>query len=1425
MSSIKAVLFLSTPHRGTDHAKTLNRVLKSSILHEPKTYVKELCRNSATIEELNESFRHHASKLRIFSFYETLATTVGFRDIMILEKDSSTIGYENETQKPLVADHHGVCKFSNTDDPNYKSVRDALRSVVSLLGPAKPSDGGAAKDLEVLQKWLGVHGPPEDDLSALLSVRKAGTCEHILSLPEFEAWLRSDSPCILWGHAPPGSGKSVQSAFVVDYLRNVKGARPAYWFFRAGDEHKQSIANMLRSIAYQTAAEAADIRRALVERAKLGTQVNKADAATVWRELFAPRLAVINSHMYWVFDGLDESESTKSFIDLLSNIGSVPNTGIRIIVFSQPLPYIIQAIERAKKLVDVTTISLADNVEDIRLVAKDEMEYFMASDEFKQEIIDEVTSRSQGNFLWACLALKKIVRCHHPEDVKRVLQSTPDGMDKMYNRMADDIMALEYEKDKGLCKILLSWATYASRPVTINELREPYGAKLETAMDLEHAITEICGKFVILDTKNQVLLVHHTARKYLQNTKRLPFSLDAHEVHEQLLVQCLNALSDPSVRAKARQQQRRTPSFLDYASASWPFHLDRSSAESDGVLESLARFFDNHFPLPWIQFLAATDQLSVLVAVSSSLTRFVCKRRKLDALKQPPLHREPELSLLKTWAVDLLNITAKFGSRLASDPEAIYKHIPPLCPKRSILHQKHAKKTTVSVSVSGLSNAEWDDCLARVSISNSSARALHVAVTPQHLAVADDSPDGKIQLWDNVIFQETSAFRTYEPICGIRFSPSGLLLACYGLGNTHVWRIADGSTVTKVPNPHRERAMALEFATDEASLIIATDLRRVHRLDLDRSEWSSYNDSLLKEATIPKDTHISSPSSVAFSPDCTQLAVAYRNYPLTVWSLDPPEVVARCMRKERQGRTMNSTMWTGVNRVVWHPFSGEILGIYRDGNIFKWGPMDGSHEEVKQELDGTPSEIRCSRSGLVFATSDVGGTVKIYDYARMVPIYKLTSDNIINDVAFSPDSRRFYDLRGSNCNVWEPSCLIRLVDQGIDPSLDDSDSMTGSDRERKDSSSSGVLSASLSFPAFEVHSESKPAVTAVETCAASQRFFAYAREDGTVAIQDTQAERSHIIAEPISGIPITHLSMSRTGECVAFATLICRVTAQRIDWPSEPGGAVLARVTFSKNPVGCGPIRQILVDTAAEKVFVCGSDKLQVLDVATGAVLAERTVRPAEQSAKWANHPDDPGTLLAFSNEAVYASSWASLEPRAEHVLDLSAVAVELLDSLQMEWLLPSYRSQMALAVTSFKKNNATFSNFLVLDMSALCGNTSNSSSPGSSVPGPPAAVTALRVPPVVADRILQPVGILPDGQLVYFDKDMYMCTAQLRLASSALAARPLAESATARHFFIPREWLTSSDLMLCRALADGTFLCPSKGDVAVIKSDIGTGW
>ena len=162
------MVFLATPHRGTNLAEVLNRLL--TVLFQPsQDFIADLKKSSPALEELNEQFRHVAPKLSIWSFYETLATPVGPMKLMVLDKDSSILGYTKEISSPLDADHHGICKYSSPDDSNYVSVRNALSSLIKQFR----SRGATAVSTRIsdetkdLEKFLAISSGLEEDLSSV----------------------------------------------------------------------------------------------------------------------------------------------------------------------------------------------------------------------------------------------------------------------------------------------------------------------------------------------------------------------------------------------------------------------------------------------------------------------------------------------------------------------------------------------------------------------------------------------------------------------------------------------------------------------------------------------------------------------------------------------------------------------------------------------------------------------------------------------------------------------------------------------------------------------------------------------------------------------------------------------------------------------------------------------------------------------------------------------------------------------------------------------------------------------------------------------------------------------------------------------------------------------------------------------------------
>src|SRR5277367_6635981 len=100
---------------------------------------------------------------------------------MVLEEDSSVLGYLREISKPLDADHHGVCKYESLKDPRYVTVRNVLKS---LVGKAQPK--GKSLFLQYAQSCtiLTQLGTAADDLGGSAIENLKFNFEEYLSIPE-----------------------------------------------------------------------------------------------------------------------------------------------------------------------------------------------------------------------------------------------------------------------------------------------------------------------------------------------------------------------------------------------------------------------------------------------------------------------------------------------------------------------------------------------------------------------------------------------------------------------------------------------------------------------------------------------------------------------------------------------------------------------------------------------------------------------------------------------------------------------------------------------------------------------------------------------------------------------------------------------------------------------------------------------------------------------------------------------------------------------------------------------------------------------------------------------------------------------------------------------------------------------------------------
>lgn len=424
VKAISAITFLATPHRGTNLAELLDRILRSILVTNSKQYISELGKNSFTLQKLNEQFRHIAPRLDIVSFYETQSTSIGLKysrvvgdcclrylvltksEQMILEKDSSILGYPGEKSKALDADHHNVCKYDSPQDPNYIAVSNALQSLIAKIISTNRSDDDSSSirnRLVSIKSSLGITEMPDTDYIYFRDQWSQGTCDWLQNDKDYLEWLRSPTSrsSLVWLSGGAAAGKSVLSSFIINDLVE-RGLHCQYFFIRFGDRRKGTLSFFLRSIAYQVALSRlglVSLLEKLLQLKEQGIDFETASPRIIWERIFKAIVFKIGGDepMFWVIDGLDEADDPRSIIRLFFEVSgsSIP---IRILFVGRETSEIAANFQKVPPELGFKSMSMEGHMDDLSHYIQQEL-CLSGDDRLRESVSQTIVRESQNNFL------------------------------------------------------------------------------------------------------------------------------------------------------------------------------------------------------------------------------------------------------------------------------------------------------------------------------------------------------------------------------------------------------------------------------------------------------------------------------------------------------------------------------------------------------------------------------------------------------------------------------------------------------------------------------------------------------------------------------------------------------------------------------------------------------------------------------------------------------------------------------------------------------------------------------------------------------------------------------------------------------------------------------------------------------------------
>jgi hypothetical protein len=103
-----------------------------------------------------------------------------------------------------------------------------------------------------------------------------------------------------------------------------------------------------------------------------------------------------------------------------------------------------------------------------------------------------------------------VVQQHSEAGVLKSLDNLPNDIDDIYNQAMERIEG-QLKADRELAERVLSWITYARRPLTVEELQHALAVSPEmvnmdpTALIFNWKLTSVCAGLVVIDEEQRII--------------------------------------------------------------------------------------------------------------------------------------------------------------------------------------------------------------------------------------------------------------------------------------------------------------------------------------------------------------------------------------------------------------------------------------------------------------------------------------------------------------------------------------------------------------------------------------------------------------------------------------------------------------------------------------------------------------------------------------------------------------------------------------------------------------------------------------------------------------------------------------------------------------------------------------------------------
>ncbi|KAM0351841.1 hypothetical protein ACHAPU_002354 [Fusarium lateritium] len=319
--------------------------------------------------------------------------------------------------------------------------------------------------------------------------RHRGTAEWVFETREYQEWVESDQSCVLHITGKIGSGKSVLTSSIVERLAQVQPPQQfvSFFFLHFHDSISLDTETVIRSCVQQllSAASAATHGQDAASNLDLILQLTKSSffSRQHLTQLYITASSLVKD-WFVVIDGLDESDAVQEqdILNFFAGVLQRLDKPLRIKLLLSSRETSSNAISHTFTGSKRLLTGLRNTSSDIRAYADDILTEKLSTGglvvedtALVDEILQTISSKEQGMFLWAFLAIEDICCGKSDKEIRRALEEIPADLPATFDRALGRIVK---RRNQQIAKKAFLWTQAALQPLTLSQLREAFSIEI-----------------------------------------------------------------------------------------------------------------------------------------------------------------------------------------------------------------------------------------------------------------------------------------------------------------------------------------------------------------------------------------------------------------------------------------------------------------------------------------------------------------------------------------------------------------------------------------------------------------------------------------------------------------------------------------------------------------------------------------------------------------------------------------------------------------------------------------------------------------------------------------------------------------------------------------------------------------------------------